>query len=204
MFTGLIEELGTITSVEPLGDGRRFVITALTVLDGTRPDDSISVNGTCLTVTEHTPTSFAVTAIAETLRKTTVGEFVTGQQVNLERAVRLVDRLGGHLVQGHVDTTGTIVDIRTNDQGWEMWIEFPREFRRWIIPVGSICVDGVSLTVAELEDSRFKVALIPHTLEKTAFYFAVVGQRVNLEFDVIAKYVDNLYHHSEAIVRPQV
>lgn len=202
MFTGLIEELGTVTSVEQLGDGRRFVISASTVLDGTRPDDSISVNGTCLTVTEHTDSTFSVTAIAETLRKTTVGEFEQGHRVNLERAVRLVDRLGGHLVQGHVDTTGTIVNIISNDQGWEMWIEFPPEFRRWIIPVGSICVDGVSLTVAELEDARFKVALIPHTLEKTAFSSAVVGQRVNLEFDVIAKYVDNLYRHSEANVRP--
>lgn len=201
MFTGLIEELGTITSIEQRGDGRTFVIAAATVLDGTRPDDSISVNGTCLTVTERTDSSFTVSAVAETLRKTTIGELILNQHVNLERAVRLVDRLGGHLVQGHIDTTGTIVDILRNDLGWEMWIEFPQEYRRWIIPVGSLCVDGVSLTVAALEESRCKVALIPHTLEKTTFSHAAVGQRVNLEFDVIAKYVDNLYHHSEANVR---
>lgn len=192
MFTGLIEDVGTVTAVDVVGDGRRITIEAPHIVSDAHVDDSIAVNGCCLTVTSHTDTAFSVTAVAETLRKTTIGELVPGSSVNLERAVRLSDRLGGHMVQGHVDTTGVIDAITSNDQGWEVWCAFPREFGKWIIPVGSICVNGISLTVANLEEARFKVAVIPHTLQKTTLGMANVGDRVNLEFDMIAKYIERL------------
>lgn len=192
MFTGLIEDVGTVTAIEVAGDGRRITIEAPYIVSDAHVDDSIAVNGCCLTVTEHTDTTFSVMAVAETLRKTTIGDLATGSPVNLERAVRLSDRLGGHMVQGHIDTTGVIDAISTNDQGWELWCTYPREFGKWLIPVGSICVNGISLTIADLEASRFKVAIIPHTLQKTTLGMAHVGDRVNLEFDMVAKYIERL------------
>lgn len=192
MFTGLIEEVGIITEAVHDGDGRHLTITAPHVSADVAVDDSIAVNGCCLTVTAHTPTTFTVTAVAETLRKTTVGELQAGSSVNLERAVRLMDRLGGHMVQGHVDTTGLITEISHNQHGWEVWCQFPENFGKWIIPVGSICMQGVSLTVADLLADRFKIAVIPHTLERTTLGALTVGSRVNLEFDMIAKYVERL------------
>lgn len=191
MFTGLVEETGTIIKRLDVGDGVTFHIAAHVVMDDLGIDDSISVNGCCLTVTERTGDHFSVTAVAETLRKTTIGLLQEGHRVNLERAVRLQDRLGGHLVQGHVDAVGTISAISINDQGWEIWIDFPSEYRKWLIPVGSICVNGISLTVAALEPSRLKIAVIPHTLNVTTLGTANVGDTVNLEFDMVAKYLEN-------------
>ncbi len=189
MFTGLIEEVGTIISAVNDGDGRHFTIAAPHVTTDIHVDDSIAVNGCCLTVTHHDETTFSVTAVAETLRKTTLGTLHEGSRVNLERAVRLMDRLGGHMVQGHVDTTGTISDIIHNDKGWEVWCTYPTSYAKWLIPVGSICMEGVSLTIAELSDERFKIAVIPHTLERTTLGGIAVGTAVNLEFDMIAKYI---------------
>lgn len=196
MFTGLIEEIGTIDHTAPDGDGVRFTITARNVMDDLAIDHSIAVNGVCLTVTQRSATSFDVTAVAETLRKTTTGHLANGDKVNLERAVRLNDRLGGHLVQGHVDATGIVDDIIVNETGCEIWIRFPAAYRKWIIPVGSICIDGISLTVAALEDERCKVAIIPHTLTHTTIGEKRIGDVVNLEFDMIAKYIDNLTNHA--------
>jgi len=196
MFTGLIEEVGTVHSAVPAGDGVELTIETSVVITDIAVDDSISVNGVCLTVTRHTESSFCVTAVAETLRKTTTGVLVAGSHVNLERAVRMADRLGGHLVQGHVDTVGTITEITVNETGWEVWIAFQPQFRKWLIPVGSICVEGISLTVANLQDTQFKVAVIPHTLQATTLGELRVGDRVNLEFDMIAKYVENFVKHS--------
>lgn len=196
MFTGLIEEIGTIDHTAPEGDGVRFTITARNVMDDLAVDHSISVNGVCLTVTQRSATSFDVTAVAETLRKTTTGHLAKGDMVNLERAVRLNDRLGGHLVQGHVDATGIVDDIIVNETGREIWVRFPAAYRKWLIPVGSICIDGISLTVAALEDERCKVAIIPHTLTHTTIGERRIGDVVNLEFDMIAKYIDNLTNHA--------
>lgn len=196
MFTGLIEEVGAVHTVVPAGDGVELTIETSVVITDIAVDDSISVNGVCLTVTRHTKSSFCVTAVAETLRKTTTGALVAGSHVNLERAVRMADRLGGHLVQGHVDTVGTITEITVNTTGWEVWFAFQPQFRKWLIPVGSICVEGVSLTVANLQDTQFKVAVIPHTLQATTLGERRVGDRVNLEFDMIAKYVENFVKHS--------
>lgn len=191
MFTGLVEETGVIRTRTDVGDGIVLCIGAHVVMDDLAIDDSISVNGCCLTVTERGDDWFNVTAVAETLRKTTIGTLDVGHHVNLERAVRLQDRLGGHLVQGHVDSIGSIADIIVNDQGWEIWIDFPAQYRKWIIPVGSICINGISLTVAAVEDQRIKIAVIPHTLSVTTMGTASVGDNVNLEFDMVAKYLEN-------------
>lgn len=191
MFTGIIEEIGTVVGVTPQGDGVRLDIEAHQVMDDLAVDHSIAVNGVCLTVTERSETVFSVTAVAETLRKTTTGALVQGSRVNLERAVRMSDRLGGHLVQGHVDTVGAVRSVIENEAGWEVWFSYPIEYRRWLIPVGSICVEGVSLTVAAVDGDAFKVAIIPHTLQKTTLGSKRVADAINLEFDMVAKYVAN-------------
>lgn len=192
MFTGLIEETGSIVFATDTEGGKRLTIRADRVIEDLAIDHSIAVNGVCLTVVERTHEAFSVDVVAETLRKTTTGLLNTGSRVNLERAVRLSDRLGGHIVQGHVDTTGSVEEISIDGAGWEMWVAFPKQYRKWLIPVGSICIDGVSLTVAELEDTRFKVAIIPHTLSVTTLSSLTPGSTVNLEFDLLAKYIENI------------
>jgi len=189
MFTGLVEETGTIVSATPTPTGRRLVVSASRVLEDAGIDHSIAVNGVCLTVVELGSGTFSADVIAETLKKTTIGLLVPGTSVNLERALRLGDRLGGHLVQGHVDTTGIIDAIIDDGSVWEMWVRFAPEYRRLLIPMGSITIDGISLTVAELESERLKVAIIPHTLSVTNLRNARTGNHVNLEFDMMAKYV---------------
>ena len=188
MFTGLVEETGRIIASTPTATGRRLVVEAQLVLNDAAVDHSIAVNGVCLTVVELDATSFSADVIAETLKKTTIGSLEVGTSVNLERALRLGDRLGGHLVQGHVDTTGTIDAIIDDGSVWEMWVRFAPEYRRLLIPMGSITIDGISLPVAELEVERLKVAIIPHTLAVTNLRNARVGKQVNLEFDMMAKY----------------
>jgi riboflavin synthase len=136
MFTGLIEEVGVISAIEPLGDGRSFEITAQKIMEDLAVDDSVAVNGVCLTVTGRTDASFRVTAVQETLLKTTLRNKTPGRRVNLERAVRLQDRLGGHIIQGHVDATGVIANIVNNEVGLEVWVAFPTTYRKWLIPVG--------------------------------------------------------------------
>jgi riboflavin synthase len=192
MFTGLIETVGVIESVTPRDHVVDCVITAPEIMDDCAIDDSIAINGVCLTVTGRTEASFAVTMVDETLRKTSLAAAAPGMRVNVERAVRVQDRLGGHIVQGHVDGTGVIDAIEDLSPGWNMWVRFPAAFRHYLIPVGSICIDGVSLTVARLEEERFMVALIPHTLSVTTLGALRVGDTVNLEFDVLAKYVESL------------
>ena len=191
MFTGLIEEVGTIESITPTGDGAELVLKGAKVMDDIDVDDSIAVNGCCLTVTSFTDNTFSVTAVAETLKKTTLGDLTVGSMVNLERAMQLGARLGGHIVQGHVDTTGVVEEVIQNDTGWEVWFSFPPQYRKYLIPVGTLCINGVSLTVAEVEEERLKVALIPHTLDVSNLIQLKAGDRVNLEFDLLAKYVEN-------------
>ena len=180
MFTGIVEEIGKVKSMTARGDGLRFVFNARTVMKGLRRDNSIAVNGTCLTVVSRTATTFAVDAIKETLTKTSLGALRAGLFVNLERPVSLQQRLGGHLVQGHVDTTGTIVKKSDLEASWMYRIRFDKKFRKYLIPVGSITVDGVSLTVARLYAQEFEVAIIPYTMEHTIFHTYLPGSRVNL------------------------
>jgi len=195
VFTGLIEETGTVVEATHTGNGRRLVIRAKRVMDDLGIDHSIAVNGVCLTVVELATNTFSVDVVAETIRKTTIGMLAPGSTVNLERALRISDRLGGHIVQGHVDATGTIESIITlegNSPGWEIWVSYPTQYRKWLIPVGSVCINGISLTIADIEAERFKVAVIPHTLSVTSLFLSKIGDAVNLEFDMLAKYIENI------------
>jgi riboflavin synthase len=193
MFTGIVEEQGRVRSVTPNEGGARLVIEARAVLDDAEIGASISVNGCCLTVTAFDDCSFAADAVIETLARTNLGDLTAGDPVNLERPLRLADRLGGHLVQGHVDATGVVRDRAVQPDGSTMvTIEAPDAVLRYIVRKGSITVDGVSLTVARGDDDAFAVALIPHTLAVTTLGDRTVGTRVNLEVDLVAKYVEAL------------
>ena len=192
MFTGIVEEVGKVASLRVRGDGIRLEIRAKKVLRGLAIDNSISVNGTCLTVVSRRRTGFAVDAVDETLKKTSLGGLKTGDGVNLERAALLSDRLGGHLVQGHVDTTGKVLKRIDLQSSWRYAIQFPKRFRKYLISVGSVAVDGVSLTVARLHPGYFEVAIIPYTHEHTIFGTYKPGSKVNLEFDVVGKYIESL------------
>ena len=195
MFTGIVEESGKVKAVRVRGDGMRIEIEAKKVLTGLRVDNSISVNGTCLTVVSRTKRTFSLDAVKETLSKTNIGGLHAGSTVNLERAVSLNQRLGGHLVQGHVDATGKVLKRMVLKTSWMYTIGFPKRFRKYLIPVGSIAVDGVSLTVARLFADRFEVAIIPFTFEHTLFSEYRAGSKVNLEFDVVGKYIESLLRH---------
>lgn len=192
MFTGIVEELGTVAAVEDQGDAIRLGITAATVLEGTGLGDSIAVNGCCLTVTSIDGDTWTADVMQETLDKTSLHGVRPGDRVNLERAVTADKRLGGHIVQGHVDGVGEIVG-RTPSEHWEVVeIAMPTGLSRYLVDKGSITVDGVSLTVVEAGDDRFTVSLIPETLARTTLGTRGAGDRVNLEVDVIAKYVERL------------
>lgn len=192
MFTGIVEELGTVTAVEDQGDAIRLTIASDVTLSDAGLGDSIAVNGCCLTVAERTDTTWTADVMAETLAKTTTGRLSVGDRVNLERAVTAEKRLGGHVVQGHVDAVGEVV-ARTPSEHWEVVeIKMPDELGRYLVDKGSITVDGTSLTVVEAGEHTFTVSLIPETLARTTLGFRAVGDRVNLEVDVIAKHVEKL------------
>ncbi len=197
MFTGLVEEMGTVRERVPSAAGARMVIGCGVVREGLAIGDSVAVNGVCLTVVQMTDDTFAVDCVEETLRRTSVGDREAGDTVNLERAMRLGDRLGGHMVQGHVDGTGTVRGITGEGDGVLMSIACPDEVLRYVVEKGSVTVDGVSLTVASREPDGFTIALIPHTMQATTLGANALGRRVNLEADVVAKYV-------EAFVRPHI
>jgi len=193
MFTGIVEEQGRVRGVTPNEGGARLVIDASAVLDDAVLGASIAVNGCCLTVTELDERSFAADAVVETLARTNLGDLAAGDAVNLERPLRLADRLGGHIVQGHVDATGVVRDRAPEPDGSTMiTVEAPDRVLRYVVHKGSITVDGVSLTVARCDDDAFAVALIPHTLAVTTLGTRAVGARVNLEVDLVAKYVEAL------------
>jgi riboflavin synthase len=193
VFTGIVEELGTVRAVVPNATGARIEIEATHVLEDVHIGDSIAVNGCCLTVVALHAGAFAVDAVQETLARTRIGDLHVGDRVNLERSVRLADRLGGHLVQGHVDGVGMLVARDPQPDGSLLVrIAATPEVLRYVVYKGSIAVDGISLTVAGLDEASFSIALIPHTQAVTTLGFADVGARVNLEADVLAKYVERL------------
>jgi len=198
MFTGIVEERGRISTVEPLGDSVHVVIAAAEVLEGTRSGDSIAVNGVCLTVVDCDAHSFSADVMQETLDRSSLGAATTGVNVNLERAARLDSRIGGHLVQGHVDGTGSVLAIEPSDHWTVMRFSLPQEIARYVVEKGSITVDGVSLTVVEAQRDWFSVSLIPTTLQVTTLGDRKVGDRVNLEVDAIAKYVERLMEWRDA------
>ena len=190
MFTGIIEQVGTISAVEPLGDSVRLTIDAPAILDGVALGDSIAVNGVCLTVAEHTATTFTADCMQETLDRSNLGELRVGSPVNLERAALVNARLDGHIVQGHVDATTTLTS-RNSSEHWDVLrFALPTNLARYIVEKGSIAINGTSLTVSALGDDYFEVSLIPITLRDTIFGKLAVGGTVNLEVDVLAKYVE--------------
>jgi riboflavin synthase len=192
MFTGIVEELGTVDQVEDQGDAVRLTIRAETVLDDARPGDSIAVNGCCLTVAGMTADTWTAAVMQETLDRTSLRGAKPGDRVNLERAATPTTRLGGHIVQGHVDGIGEIVS-RTPSEHWEVVeVSMPTELARYVVDKGSITVDGVSLTVVGAAGDRFTVSLIPETLARTTLGHRRPGDRVNLETDVIARHVEKL------------
>jgi riboflavin synthase len=191
VFTGLVQGLGRIGAIERSGDGARVTIETPLVSE-LRAGDSVAVNGVCLTAASLQNGSFVADAMNETLWRTSLGALEPGAQVNLELPLRAADRLGGHVVQGHVDAVGAIVDMVDDGFARRIRIEAPPDLLRYVIEKGSIAVDGVSLTVAELDSRSFTVSLIPETLQRTNLGHAGIGDRVNLEVDVLAKYVEKL------------
>lgn len=198
MFTGIVEELGVVVGKDDLGDSARLIIEGPVVSSDARHGDSIAVNGVCLTVLEVLPDGrFSADVMAETLNRSSLAGVAVGSPVNLERAAAINSRLGGHIVQGHVDGTGEVI-ARTPSQHWEIVrVSVPAELSRYIVEKGSITVDGVSLTVSALGSDWFEVSLIPTTLGLTTLGRAAVGATVNLEVDVIAKYVERLLENRD-------
>ncbi len=192
MFTGIIEELGTLVQITRGADSARLKIKAKTVLEGTLAGESIAVNGVCLTVTAVGKNFFTADVMAETLAKTNLGQLTPGARINLERALRLSGRLGGHLVSGHVDGVGEIIRRERHDIATLLTVSAPREVMRYIVKKGSVAIDGVSLTVVDFNESSFQVSLIPHTARLTTLGYKGPGDAVNLEADLIGKYVERL------------
>jgi riboflavin synthase len=192
MFTGLVEEKGILKEKIPTGDGFQFVIEAKIVMKDLQIGSSVAVNGCCLTVVKIDGNTFAVDTIEETLNKTNLGILKQGMKVNLERPLATDARLGGHFVLGHIDTTGKVEDVKELSNSHWLTISFPEQFKQYLIYVGSVAIDGVSMTVAELKDKSFSVGIIPHTWKETIFADKKVGDTVNLEFDVLGKYVERI------------
>ena len=192
MFTGLVEETGKLIDKQKKGDGFQFTFTARKVTADLSIGSSISVNGVCLTVVKKKRNSFSVDAIEETLKKTNLGSLYIEDKVNLERPLKADERLGGHFVLGHVDTTGKIIKVQELSASHFVTISFPKRFAKYLIYVGSVAIDGVSMTVAELGEKTFSVGIIPHTWKETIFSTKAAGSIVNLEFDVLGKYVERI------------
>jgi len=192
MFTGIIEELGSVRSIEERGENARLVISAHVVTEGTNHGDSISVNGVCLTALDIEPGSFAADVSRETLQRSTLGSLKPGAPVNLERAVTPATRLGGHIVQGHVDARGQFAGVENHGESWTVRIAYPKEIARYLVFKGSVAVEGISLTIAGLTDEHFEIAIIPKTWEVTNLSRLKPGDPVNIEVDIIGKYVEKL------------
>jgi len=189
MFTGIVEELGTVVALEQKGEAARLTVSAKSVIDDLHPGESIAVDGVCLTVVTCLGQAFSADLSPETLHRSTLGGLKAGDRVNLERPLRFGDRLGGHLVLGHVDGIGTIVRVTPSGDGYLFRFTYPPELEGLLVFKGSIAVDGISLTVANLEPGFFSVAVIPHTFQVTTLGIKGVGAKVNLEADILGKYV---------------
>lgn len=192
MFTGIVREVGTVAALTGGDEGVRLVVEAPVTAPAIVLGGSVAIDGVCLTAVELTPTTLAFDAVPETLRRTALRRLEPGARVNVEPALVAGEPLGGHIVQGHVDGVGTIQSVEWEGEGLRVFVTTPAELLRYCVEKGSITVDGVSLTVAELADDAFAVALVPHTLEHTTFASLAPGREVNLEVDVLAKYVERL------------
>jgi riboflavin synthase len=192
VFTGIVQDVGRCERLRPSGPGRRLTVATSLPTDDFLLGESVAVNGVCLTVVDLSAGRFDADVSPETLRRSTLGELRAGDRVNLERALRPVDRLGGHFVLGHVDATGRIAGVRSDGEFRVLTFELPPDLLRYLVDKGSVAVEGVSLTVSALEGLTFAVAAIPHTLERTTLAGRKVGDRVNVEVDVLGKYVERL------------
>ena len=199
MFTGLVQALGTVRAVTDINSGRRLTVTEPTIAPKLELGESVAVNGACLTFVSGTADGFDFEVGPETLAKTGLGALVAGDRVNLERALRVGDALGGHFVTGHVDCVGTVLEMAIDGDWLNVWFGFPAgDFGALLVPKGSVAVDGVSLTVVDVKADRFSVMLIPHTRAHTTLGFKQPGAAVNLEFDLLAKHVQKLFTHMSA------
>ena len=194
MFTGIIEELGSVKSIEKRGENARIIISARLVTEGMNHGDSISVNGVCLTALDIEPDSFAADVSRETLQRSTLGSLEPFAPVNLERAVTPETRLGGHIVQGHVDARGRFLGVEDHGESWTLRIAYPKEIARYLVFKGSVAVEGISLTIAGLTDEHFEIAIIPKTWEVTNLSRLQPGDAVNIEVDILGKYIEKLLH----------
>ena len=192
MFTGIVEELARIKIIKPKTDRKRYTIAAKTVMDDLKTGDSISVNGVCLTIVDKEKESFSMDLVEETLNKSNLGELKVADYVNLERAMKVSDRFGGHIVQGHVETLGVILEKQMKDDKAMISIGLDPEWMRYCIPKGSITLDGVSLTIAAINGNIVEIALIPYTLENTTLGIKGKTDTLNIETDIIGKYIDRL------------
>jgi riboflavin synthase len=205
MFTGIIEAVGTVAGLESRGGDVRLSISAPGLdLGGAALGDSIAVNGACLTAIELPGDGFAADVSRETLAVTTLGGLKRGSRVNLERALTLSRPLGGHLVSGHVDGVGEVVSLKEDGRSWRFGLRMPEAISRYVAKKGSICVDGVSLTVNEVERDRFGVNIVPHTMEATIFGTYTTGSKVNLEVDVVARYLERLLGGAQGLTRERL
>lgn len=192
MFTGLIEEVGTVREIERGEASARFTIQAKQVIEDARIGDSITVNGACLTVVAQEADTVSFDTVYETLQRTALGALAIGDEVNMERSLAANGRFGGHIVQGHVDGVGTVASIREIDDSFMVYVTASQNLMRYVVRKGSIAIDGISLTVVEADDKTFSVAIIPHTWEHTNLRHRIAGDQVNLETDIIGKYVEKL------------
>lgn len=201
MFTGIIEEVGTIKNISKGIKSIKLTIGATKVLEGSKIGDSIAVNGVCLTITSMGKDFFTADIMPESLRKTSMANLTSGDKINLERALTLSSRLGGHIVSGHIDGVGTVIALKRDDNAMRITIEAEPKIMKYIIAQGSVTLDGVSLTVASVAKSNFTISLIPHTGEVTTLLSKGIGSSINIENDVIGKYVERLLHYDQENIK---
>lgn len=203
MFTGLIKDIGTVKAIKPNSEGKEFIIETSKLISDIAIDDSVATNGVCLTATAVTDKGFTAQAVHVTLEKTNLGKLKIGDKVNLELALRASDRLGGHIVQGHVNGIGKLTNIKQLGNNWEISFSADKSLFKYIINEGSICIDGISLTVARLKNQELTVSIIPHTYENTILHKKKVGDSVNIEVDMMAKYLENFikFENSDSKLR---
>ncbi len=192
MFTGIVEEIGRIKTINQFRNGLKIEIVATKIIEDMKVNDSVSVNGVCLTAVKISDKSFTADAVGETIRKTTLKTLTINEEVNLERAIRLSDRLGGHLVQGHINGIGTIKQLYQTDNNYFLEIDVPTQLEKYLVPEGSIAIDGISLTTASLTGTKIQISIIPHTWDNTIIKNKKAGNNVNIETDIISKYLEKL------------
>ena len=194
MFTGIIEETGKIIKISSISNGKQFKISSSKILTDLQVNHSVAVSGVCLTVISVNKGSFSVEAVGETLKKTTLAKMKQNQSVNLERAIQMNDRIGGHLIQGHINGIGKIKKINKKGENWYLEVVIPKELNAYVIDEGSISIDGISLTIAYLENTNIGISIIPHTFKNTIIPSYKAGKDVNIEVDFLAKYVEKVLH----------